>query len=173
MSDPLPDHLCDFEVDDSGCWLWQKSRNRDGYGWASMNGKTYQAHRLIYRLAVGAVPQGMILDHLCRVRHCVNPDHLEPVTPAENLRRSPITQAGQTHCLRCGSDFAQVGVQRRCPRCMADYEVSRQARKREQSRERNRVFSLAQQVAGLTQAQYRAKYGNRLDVALSLIEEHA
>lgn len=69
------------------CWLW-KGALKDGYGSQHSEGKTWQAHRLIYTLLVGPIPEGLDLDHLCRVRHCVNPDHLEPVTRAENLRRS-------------------------------------------------------------------------------------
>lgn len=65
------------------CWLWTGSLNSDGYG--RFNGKL--AHRRTYLEVVGPIPDGLVLDHLCRVRNCVNPDHLEPVTQRENMRR--------------------------------------------------------------------------------------
>lgn len=70
------------------CWHWGGDRDKDGYGRSSRNGRTYQAHRLIYEMLVGPVPEGLTLDHLCSVRHCVRPIHLEPVTQAENVARS-------------------------------------------------------------------------------------
>lgn len=71
----------------TGCWLWQRSLSRTGYasiGRASAHGI---AHRFFYEREHGPLPPGVQLDHLCRVRHCVNPAHLEPVTNAENCRR--------------------------------------------------------------------------------------
>lgn len=67
----------------TACWIWQGYVNENGYpssgsGWA---------HRELYEMLSGSIPPGLELDHLCRVRCCVNPDHLEPVTHAENLRR--------------------------------------------------------------------------------------
>lgn len=69
------------------CWLW-KGKLQDGYGAQGWEGKTWAAHRLVYTLLMGEIPEGLDLDHLCKVRHCVNPDHLEPVTRGENIRRS-------------------------------------------------------------------------------------
>jgi hypothetical protein len=70
-------------VDENGCWLWQRTIDRGGYG--ALNGST--AHRFVYEMYRGPIPEGLHIDHLCRVRHCVNPDHMEPVTKAENCRR--------------------------------------------------------------------------------------
>ena len=67
-----------------GCWLWTGQRDRKGYG--RYSGRS--VHRLVYELLVGSIPDGLQIDHLCRVRNCVNPTHLEPVTLRENLARS-------------------------------------------------------------------------------------
>lgn len=76
---------------EDGCWLWTASLTGDGYGRISLGGKFGPmglAHRVAYELLVGPIPEGLELDHLCRVRRCVNPEHLEPVTHAENVRRA-------------------------------------------------------------------------------------
>lgn len=83
------------------CWLWTASCQPSGYGQFRVPGGTLLAHRVAYELAVGPIPAGLHLDHLCRVRRCVNPAHLEPVTNQENARRgdSPQTvNANKTHC---------------------------------------------------------------------------
>lgn len=74
-------------TDDGGCWLWQASFMGVGYGGFSVDGVMRYAHRVAYELIVGPIPEGLHIDHLCRVRHCVNPSHLEAVTQAENIRR--------------------------------------------------------------------------------------
>jgi hypothetical protein len=71
----------------SDCWLWTGTLNRDGYGRVSIGGREIGAHRAVYEALIGAVPEGMQLDHLCRVPNCVNPEHLEPVTIGEYIRR--------------------------------------------------------------------------------------
>jgi hypothetical protein len=68
-----------------GCWLWVGTVRPDGYGLFGAGNR--RAHRVAYELFVGPIPEGAELDHLCRVRHCVKPAHLEPVTPTENRRR--------------------------------------------------------------------------------------
>jgi hypothetical protein len=96
-------------VDDNGCWLWTLSVfTRTGYARIAVPGPTGTvtrlAHRVSYETFVGPVPDGLHLDHLCRVRRCINPQHLEPVTPRENLLRSPAApaalNAAKTHCPR-------------------------------------------------------------------------
>ena len=87
-------------IDDSGCWLWQGYLNQ-GYGTAYLNRKRTKAHRLIYELLVGKIPDGMCTDHLCRVRACVNPAHIEIVTNKVNILRGigyTAQQARQTVC---------------------------------------------------------------------------
>jgi len=68
------------------CWLWTASTRR-GYGQFVINNKPTPAHRFAYEQLVGDIPRGLQLDHLCRVRNCVNPEHLEPVTSRENILR--------------------------------------------------------------------------------------
>jgi hypothetical protein len=73
-----------FARDPSGCWLWKGSLSKEGYGRVRRHG---WAHREMYELLVGPIPDGLTLDHLCRTTRCVNPSHLEPVTFEENVRR--------------------------------------------------------------------------------------
>lgn len=74
-------------INDAGCWLWTGARQKEGYGRVKHEDKTPLTHRLAYELLVGPIPSGLHLDHLCRVRRCINPEHLEPVTQQENIRR--------------------------------------------------------------------------------------
>lgn len=69
------------------CWLWLGYITKNGYGRTSFGRKHYLAHRVMYTLFKGTIPKGKQLDHTCRVRRCVNPDHLEPVTSKENSQR--------------------------------------------------------------------------------------
>lgn len=72
----------------AGCWLWTGCCWPSGYGRITRNGRRHVAHRYIYEMLVAKVPDGLELDHLCRNRGCVNPEHLEPVTHQENMRRA-------------------------------------------------------------------------------------
>ena len=83
-----------------GCWLWAEAkRDRHGYGTYWTTGGARQAHRFVYETLIGPVPAGLVLDHLCRRRACVRPDHLEPITGAENdRRRSARYRARMTKC---------------------------------------------------------------------------
>lgn len=72
---------------DNGCWEWQGSKTR-GYGSFTVNNEAYRAHVFSYIMFKGPIPEGMQIDHLCRKRDCVNPEHLEAVTQLENVRRS-------------------------------------------------------------------------------------
>lgn len=85
---PLERILTKRQITPSGCWLWTGARNDSGYGRVGIGGsRTGAVHRVAYELLIGPVPAALDLDHLCRVRHCFNPKHLEPVTRSENLRR--------------------------------------------------------------------------------------
>lgn len=106
-----------------GCWHWRGTIAGDGYG--VLLRRQRKAHRVAYELAVGPIPEGLTLDHLCRVRHCVNPAHLEPCTRRENTLRAPglawKLRAAQTHCKR-GHEFTPENTlrdtgRRKCRTC--------------------------------------------------------
>ena len=82
---PIPQHAPHL----GPCWLWMAGRDTCGYGKFHLNGREPKAHRVAYEAMVGLIPDGLTLDHLCRVRHCVRYSHLEPVTLLENWMRSP------------------------------------------------------------------------------------
>jgi hypothetical protein len=90
------------QITESGCWIWMgriKDHSR-GYGSFADHGRRRYAHVVSYELYRGPIPAGLELDHICRVRCCVNPFHLEPVTHAENVRRGKTgeSQRRKTHC---------------------------------------------------------------------------
>lgn len=86
----------------SPCVEWEKSRNRDGYGWQWRAGRMHYAHRLAYVDSCGPIPDGMTVDHLCFNRGCVNPDHLRLLTLDENRANQQKTY--RTHC-KYGHEF--------------------------------------------------------------------
>ena len=91
LSNPPADRDKFAEVDrgfGSACWEWFGTVSPGGYGTLQVNGRRKQAHRFMYEREIGPIPDGLHLDHLCRNTLCVNPAHLEPVTPQENTRRS-------------------------------------------------------------------------------------
>ena len=109
-----------------GCWIWLASRDREGYGLAyPAKGHSTLAHRDVYRHLVGPVPDDMHLDHLCRNPPCVNPAHLEIVTPRENARRARHWWDGRTHC-KNGHEYTpenthQTADRRVCRTCRRAY----------------------------------------------------
>ena len=111
------------KVDKSGdCWLWTGATTY-GYGALTIGQRPRKAHRVSFEWAGGTVPEGMELDHLCRNRACVRPDHLEPVTHAENMRRGAAARPLSTHCRR-GHELTEANTvrhsngQRQCRACL-------------------------------------------------------
>jgi hypothetical protein len=103
------------KVDATGdCWVWTGQQYSHGYGqvkrWIDGRTKTWYAHRFAFEALVGPIPKGLELDHLCRNRACVNPDHLEVVTHAENMARSPLRGRSKTHCDR-GHEYTPENTQ--------------------------------------------------------------
>lgn len=86
------------------CWIWQRTIINSGYGQICYHNKHYSVHRLSYMLFIGEIPKKLEIDHLCRNRKCCNPDHLEPVTRKENIRRSPLHNKNKIHCKQ-GHEF--------------------------------------------------------------------
>ncbi len=99
---------------DAPCWLFGGAITRNGYGQVRRKGVTLYAHRYMWTLMRGPIPAGMQIDHLCRVRHCINPQHMEVVTHRENLRRGEgITArlARKTHCPH-GHEYTEANTYR-------------------------------------------------------------
>lgn len=137
-----------FRVDEpTGCWRWQKTINR-GYPYIYWGGRAVLAHRLVYELKLGPIPDGLHLDHTCHSsdpscpggpcvhRSCVNPAHLEPVTKLENTLRSVQNnvQSRKTHCPQghpyAGENLWIVNGERRCRECSLRRVREYRARKR-------------------------------------------
>ena len=139
------------KVDLSGdCWMWRASTYANGYGQFTVLGVPFKAHRWAYQMLVGRIPTGMQLDHVCHTRaencvsddtclhrRCVNPAHLEPVTPRENTRRGQGAAgryARRTHCQRghafdvANTRYTRAEGARICRRCHAINEHARRAK---------------------------------------------
>lgn len=119
--------------DESGCWIWTGCLNHHGYGGFGLpNRRSALAHRWSYEHFVGDIPDDLQIDHLCRVRACVNPDHLEPVTSRENTIRGvgpTAVNALKTHCIH-GHEFTEDNTYvmpgrnyRRCRACKKDRDT--------------------------------------------------
>ena len=121
--DPLKRIASKVTVSADGCWLWTSSVDERGY--ARMGGGAL-GHRVTYELVVGPIPDGLQIDHLCRVRNCVNPEHLEAVTCRVNLHRGETVtamHAAKTQCVN-GHDFTPENTYvwrgcRHCRKCRA------------------------------------------------------
>lgn len=123
-------------VHQDGCWLWSGTITSRGYGQFVRGGRREPAHRVAYEVAVGPIPDGMQLDHLCRERSCVNPTHLEPVTCRENLLRGETLAAKNVAKTTCPSGHTydrREGNRRRCSKCIneknARYRSAARSRK--------------------------------------------
>lgn len=132
--DPLTLFMSHVKKLDNGCWEWTAAKSSGGYGIFRRNNENRPAHRWIYEYYNGAIPAGLECDHLCRNRACVNPDHIEPVTKLENVRRgeSGKKQRDKTHCAK-GHPYdakntvwyphkhnGHIYLTRHCKQCIAD-----------------------------------------------------
>lgn len=102
---PLDERLLEKIDRTRTCWLFTGAISTNGYGRIGLKNRVLQAHRVAYEIFFGEIPDGMHIDHLCRVRHCVNPEHLEAVTQKENNNRAAVVRSTRTtHCKR-GHEF--------------------------------------------------------------------
>lgn len=123
---------------ENGCWNWIAGKKLGGYGEFKPflgQGKNNRAtHAIMWEIRNGAIPKGLHIDHLCRNTSCLNPKHLEPVTPQENLRRggsASALNARKTHC-KCGREFDVFRKSRNgrgCSHCLR--EATRRYRARQ------------------------------------------
>lgn len=150
---PASDRFWCYVIQSGACWLWVGNKRPNGYG-RFWTGETYTgAHQWSYEHFVGPVPDGCELDHLCRVRHCVRPDHLEPVDHRTNVNRGAVThtalrtkptheygkgQRQKTHCPQGheyspGNTYVTPDNRRMCRMCTLD--TKRRYRERQRRRE--------------------------------------
>jgi hypothetical protein len=139
--DPSPEVAAQVKGDDrrrfwskanraDGCWEWSGTIDVQGYGVFAVDSHPRSAHRYSYELLVGPIPEGLQIDHLCRNRRCVNPDHLEAVTAKVNTLRSTApsaVNAAKTHCTN-GHEFTPENTYvsprgwRKCRSCAAEFQ---------------------------------------------------
>lgn len=129
--DRLPENFWSrVSEDSSGCWLWTGAQKGKGYANVWHNKRDDYGHRVAYRELVGEIPAGLVIDHLCRNRLCVNPQHMEPVTNRENLVRG-VRFEPPTHCKR-GHEMTQENTarwsgRRQCRTCARDHDRNRRS----------------------------------------------
>ena len=127
-----------YQIDKKGCWRFSGYVSDHGYGRLYSDGRTYAAHRYFYEKLVGKIPDGLTIDHQCRVRDCVNPKHLKPMTLIENIKLGNGAPQRNTKKKRCpnGHKFDLIKkvkggkTERCCHRCKLAYARQLWMRKR-------------------------------------------
>jgi len=119
------------------CWIWRASLDTHGYGHGRFRGRLRLAHRISYELFVGEIPDGLVLDHLCRQPSCVNPEHLEAVTNRENVLRGNSIVAKHALKTQCpqGHKYDKVvargeGTARICTVCQREHSKRQAAQQK-------------------------------------------
>lgn len=125
------DVLRQYTVDDGGCWMWQRAKDPTGYGRVAWHGKVAYAHRAMWEAHHSEpVPDGLVIDHICRRKGCINPDHLDAVSQLVNVRRTLVRSGRLTRC-KHGHEFTDAntrlemrrdhwGIKRICRTCDRD-----------------------------------------------------
>lgn len=152
------------------CWIWQGPTNGHGYGAFRDLGFFTSAHRFAYETRNGAIPPGLVIDHLCRTPRCVNPAHLEAVTQRENVLRGDgpaAVNALKTHCPQGHAYtpeniYTPPGAARRvCRSCMA-------AKSARHERKRKPLIEAAAASLGITPTAYMNLHGKSMRKALQI-----
>lgn len=145
----LPERFWSKVRKTEGCWLWTAGKYSNGYGQFSIGDQKALAHRLSYEQANGKIPKDLQIDHLCRVRHCVNPSHLELVTSRENTMRGEnfsATNARKTHCPQ-GHEYSVENTRRDnknrryCKACGRIRDKVRAPKRKQQRRDRREAIT--------------------------------
>jgi hypothetical protein len=123
------------------CWIWQASKNDKGYGMFWLDGRYVRAHRFSYMIFRGSLDSKLVIDHLCKNTLCVNPQHLEQVTQAENVKRGLAgkinnSQARKIHCPK-GHEYSRLDKNghRLCGKCRSEQEMEYRKRKLDTNRQ--------------------------------------
>lgn len=95
---------------ETGCWEWQWSKNEKGYGKIQVDGKLCYAHRVSHEENIGPIPDGLVIDHLCRNTSCVNPEHIEAVPQSTNAQRGIRTRLSSEQAVEIRERYAAGGV---------------------------------------------------------------
>lgn len=117
----------------TGCWVGQWKPLHHGYMRVRVNQKPHAAHRWVYELMVAEIPEGLELDHLCRNTSCVNPEHLEPVSRAENMRRTRWETCLRGHALTDDNVYWHKRGGRTCRTCTIQRSRARHAKRKLQA----------------------------------------